>query len=267
MTSQTCLPRQTYSPKCGTEFDSVDSRGFEPLTFALPAQRSSQLNYEPKLEIYYTKVMDFKDRQDAAAKLLELIKKEENLNGNLIIISLLRGGAIIGDYLSIELNAVHYPLVSVKVTAPYNPELAIGAICFEVTHMNTKIVNILNLSNSQISKQVKIAERKFISYCKRFNVEEKKFDNLKGKTVVITDDGVATGSTLITALEFVKSKNPNKIIVALPIAPRNFNIEGIDKEIIIYKDPLLSSISQYYRNFAQVKDEEIKQLKSIKINL
>ena len=80
----------------------------------------------------------------------------------------------------------------------------------------------------------------------------------------MTDDGVATGSTLIVALEFVKSKDPNKIIVALPIAPGNFSVKGVDKTIIVYKDPALSAISQYYRDFPQIEDEEIRGLRSLK---
>ncbi|MEX1052257.1 MAG: phosphoribosyltransferase family protein, partial [Patescibacteria group bacterium] len=181
-------------------------------------------------------------------------------------VSLLRGGAILGDYLSLNINALHYPLVSVKVTAPHNPELAIGAICFDVTYINTKIANMLNLSNSQIAKQIKEAEKRFVNYCTRFNVNEKNFDNVKDKIIAITDDGVATGSTLFAAIEFIKSKNPNQIILVLPIASSDFKIKGVNKSVIVYTDPSLTAISQYYKNFPQVKDEEIKKLKSLKIN-
>ena len=207
--------------------------------------------------------MEFKNRLDAAEKLLTLIKKEE-LIGDLILVSLLRGGTIIGDYLATKLKVKHLPLASIKIPAPFNPELAIGAICFEVTHIEEKIIRMLNLSNSQISKQVKEAEKKFINYCTRFNVEEKKFDILSGKTVVITDDGAATGSTLLAAVDFIKTKNPQKIIIALPVAPTSFEVEGVYKSIIIYKDLTLSAISQHYRNFPQVEDNEIKNLKSLK---
>ncbi len=210
--------------------------------------------------------MEFKDRRDAAVKLYELLKKEKYVNEKAVVVSLLRGGTIIGDYLASKLKAKHYPLVSVKISSPYNPELAIGAICFDVTHVNTKIINTLNFSNSQITKQIKDSEKKMALYCTRFNIEEKKFNNLRDKVVVLTDDGVATGSTLITALEFVKSKKPYKIILALPITPGNFSVKGVDKTIIVYKDPALSAISQYYKYFPQVEDEQIKSLKSLKKN-
>lgn len=206
--------------------------------------------------------MEFKNRLDAAEKLLTLIKKEE-LIGDVILISLLRGGTIIGDYLATKLKVKHFPLVSIKISAPFNQELAIGAICFDVTHIEEKIIKMLNLSNSQITKQVKEAEKKFINYCMRFNVEVKKFDILSGKTVIITDDGVATGSTLLAAVDFIKTKVPQKIIIALPVAPTNFEVEGVYKSIIIHKDPTFTAISQYYRNFPQVEDNEINALKSI----
>jgi len=206
--------------------------------------------------------MEFVDRKDAAKKLVDLIK-EEKIEAD-IIVSLLRGGAILGDFLANKLQVKHYPLVSVKISSPVNPELAIGAICFDITYMNTKVIKMLNLSNSQLGKQVKLAEKKFMSYCTRFNVDEKRFDNLKDKTVILTDDGVATGSTLLAALDFVKSKDPKEIILALPVAPADFELEGVDKPIIIYKDPSLSAISQYYKSFPQVEDEEIKNLVSLK---
>jgi len=207
--------------------------------------------------------MQFKDRIDAAIKLYKLLKNEEFLSKKTVVVSLLRGGTIIGDYLANKLKTKHYPLVSIKIAAPYNPELAIGAICFEVTHVNTRIINILNLSNPQITKQIKDSEKKIASYCTRFNIEEKKFDDLKDKVVVLTDDGVATGSTLLAALDFIKSKNPKQIILALPIAPRDFFVDGVYKTIIIYHNPDLSAISQYYRDFQQVEDDEIRKLKSL----
>src|SRR3990167_7398456 len=153
--------------------------------------------------------MEFVDRKDAAKKLLDLIDQEK-LNID-IIVSLLRGGDILGDFLANKLKVKHYPLVSVKISSPVNPELAIGAICFDITYMNTKVIKMLNLSNSQLTKQVKLAEKKFMSYCTRFNVDEKRFDNLKDKIVILTDDGVATGSTLLAAVDFIKTKVPQKI--------------------------------------------------------
>ncbi|MFH1827201.1 MAG: phosphoribosyltransferase family protein [bacterium] len=209
--------------------------------------------------------MEFKDRLDAAKKLYELLEEEENDVS--IIVSLLRGGAIMGDYLANKLKVKHYPLVSVKVSAPFNSELAIGAICFDVTHMNTKIINMLNLSNNQIAKQVKEAEKKFINYCTKYNIEEKQFDILQRKTIVITDDGVATGSTLLAAVDFIKIKDPQKITLALPVAPKDFEIESVDKSLIIIRDPSLSAISQYYKNFPQIEDKEIKELKSLTENI
>src|SRR4030042_6515094 len=109
--------------------------------------------------------MVFKDRRDAAEQLFELLKEDEDVNGDCIIVSILRGGIIIGDILSKKINAKHLPIVSVKIPALNNPELAIGAICFDVTHIEQKTMQMLNMSKKEIAKQVKEAEKKFINYC------------------------------------------------------------------------------------------------------
>ncbi len=209
--------------------------------------------------------MEFKDRLDAAKSLYKLLKNENKINEKSIVVSLLRGGTIIGDFLARKLKIKHFPLVSVKISSPFNPELAIGAVCFNITHLNTRIINILNLTNKQISRQVKEAKKKFTNYCTRFNIEEKKFNFLKNKVIVLTDDGVATGSTLLATVDFIKTKDPQKIILALPVAPKDFHAEGVDKEVILYEDSSLSAISQYYINFSQVEDEEIMALRSLKV--
>ncbi len=204
--------------------------------------------------------MVFKDRRDAAEQLFELLKEDKDISGDCIVVSILRGGAVIGDILSKKINAKHLPIVSVKIPALNNPELAIGAICFDVTHIEQKTMQMLNMSKKEITKQVKEAEKKFINYCMRFDIKENRFDEIKDKCVIITDDGIATGATLKATVEYIKNKDPMKIILAFPVSPSDIEVEGIDRSYIVYKDPSLSAISQYYDSFPQVEDEEVKQI-------
>ena len=204
--------------------------------------------------------MVFKDRRDAAEQLFELLKEDKDISGDCIVVSILRGGAVIGDILSKKINAKHLPIVSVKIPALNNPELAIGAICFDVTHIEQKTMQMLNMSKKEITKQVKEAEKKFINYCMRFDIKENRFDEIKDKCVIITDDGIATGATLKATVEYIKNKDPMKIILGFPVSPSDIEVEGIDRSYIVYKDPSLSAISQYYDSFPQVEDEQVKQI-------
>jgi predicted phosphoribosyltransferase len=204
--------------------------------------------------------MVFKNRKDAAEQLFELLKEDEDLKQECVVVSILRGGAVIGNVLSKKLNAKHMPIVSVKIPAPYNNELAIGAICFDTTFIEQKTITMLNLTKSEIARQVKQAEKKFIDYCRRFNIKEESFDKLKDKNVLITDDGIATGATLKAAIEFIKNKDPQKIILAFPVSPSDITEEGVDKSFVVYKDSSLTAISSYYENFPQIEDKEVKNI-------
>ncbi len=207
--------------------------------------------------------MIFKDRGDTGLKLYFLIKDDPSIKKNkkeVLVLSLLRGGVVLGATLAKKLGVSHLPLAVTKIPAPYNPELAIGALCFDVTYLEERVIKEIGLSKSEIAGQIKIAEHKFIEYCNRFNIKEKGYSKLKNKIVIITDDGVATGATTKAAVLFARIKKPKKIILAIPVAPAGFEIKAVSKEYFLHKDPYLTSVSQFYQNFPQVEDEEVKKL-------
>lgn len=237
----------------------VDLRGIEPRPSACHAL-VLPLNYRPRKEIIYYKIflMIFKDRKEAGKKLAYLLCKK-NLK-NAVVISLLRGGVVIGEEISRRLKINHLPLAVAKIPAPQQAELAIGALCFNFTYFESQIASSLNIDKSTIRKQINIAKEKFKSYLGRFNLKKSTYKKIKNKVVILVDDGIATGSTIKTALLFVKSLKPKKIILASPVAPIDFINPGFDQLIIFHYDPFFSSVSQFYKNFPQVEDEEIKRL-------
>lgn len=202
--------------------------------------------------------MIFKDRAEAGKKLAEILSKK-NLK-NLVVISLLRGGVVVGEEISRRLKINHLPLAVAKIPAPYQSELAIGALCFDFTYLESRIVISLNIDKPTIKKQVNIAKEKFRSYLERFNLKKSIYKKIKNKIVVLVDDGIATGSTVKAALLFVKSLKPRKIILVSPVAPTDFINPGFDQLIILHYDPSFSSVSQFYLDFPQVEDEEIKKI-------
>lgn len=205
--------------------------------------------------------MVFKDRAYAAEKLYQVLKKNSRLKKNKsVVVSLLRGGLILGDVLSKKLKTKHLGLVVTKIPAPFNPELALGALCFDVTYLEKYIIEQLKLNKKEISSQVVVAEQKFIDYCRRFGIKEKDYGVLKNKVVVLVDDGIATGASAKAAALFCKSKSAKEVVLAVPVAPSDFKTEGFDRVFILHKDPGFRAVSQYYDYFPQIEDYEAKTL-------
>lgn len=207
--------------------------------------------------------MIYKDRDDAARELLKILKKDSLVKrggDNLVIVSLLRGGIIVGKLLANKLGAGHLPLVVAKIPAPFQEELAIGALCFDTVYLEKRIIESLNLSRSQISRQIEVARTKFDSYLKHFGIEENLYKKVKNKIAILVDDGVATGATARAGALFLKEQGAKYVVLAVPVAPVDFDPAGFDRFIAVHKDPSFGSVSQFYQDFPQVEDEEVKKL-------
>lgn len=208
--------------------------------------------------------MIFKDRTDAGRKLLVRLFEDSNIKKNktkVVVVSLLRGGIVVGETITNGLQAKHLPLAVAKIPAPHNPELALGAVCFDVTYLEKNVLNSLGLTKGEIAIGVDLAQEKFKSYAKKFNIRKAKYSRVfKNKLVILVDDGIATGSTVKAAILYLKTKKPKLIYLAVPVAPYDFSAVAIDKEIILHKDFGFGAVSQFYASFPQVEDDEVKKI-------
>ena len=206
--------------------------------------------------------MMFKDRADAARKLakkLEWLKKE-----NPIILAIPRGGVVTGDVVASELGAKLDIIVSRKVGAPDNPELAIGAVLHDGSYFpNERITIMLNVPqnyiNQEIAVQMKEIERRLIRF------RGSKEYNLEGKTVVLVDDGIATGATMFVAALWVKKQKPKELIIAIPIGPKE-TIDALseiaDKAVVLDSPVFFNAVGEFYQEFDQVDDYEVQEIMS-----
>ncbi len=208
--------------------------------------------------------MIFKDRQEAGRKLLVRLFQNKEIKKNkrrVLVVSLLRGGIIVGDIIAKGLQVNHLPLVVSKIPAPESPELAIGALCFDIVYLEKRVVNSIGLDNISISKQIETAKVKFNSYLKRFEIKKSSYSRrLKNKIIILVDDGIATGATVKAAILYLKSKKPKSIYLTIPVAPVDFYITGVEKQFILHKDIAFGAVSQFYEHFPQVEDNEVKKL-------
>jgi predicted phosphoribosyltransferase len=214
----------------------------------------------------------FRDRIDAANRLTEklmwVLNKEQKDSFSIVVLSIPRGGVIIGDVVSTKLNAKFDVVVSRKIGAPIDPEVAIGAVMPDGTYfLNEDVMLTLNMSqnyiDAQVNVQAKEIERRQLSFRGSKDYDAK----LKGKTVVLVDDGIATGATILSAVRWLKTKqNCQELIIAVPVAPRDTvdrlkRIVGKNDKVIVLNSPEpFISVGQFYHDFGQVTDSEVKKI-------
>ena len=206
--------------------------------------------------------MLFQNREDAAKKLvkkLEWLKKE-----NPIILAIPRGGVITGNIIASELGAKLDIIVSRKIGAPDNPEFAIGAVMHDGSYFpNERNIIMLNVPqnyiNQEIAVQMKEIDRRLVRFrgSKEYNFED--------RTVVLVDDGIATGATMLVAALWVKKQKPKELIIALPVGPKetiNMLSEVADKIIVLHLPYLFNAVGEFYQEFNQVDDYEVQEIMS-----
>ena len=202
----------------------------------------------------------FSNRTDAGkqlAKKLEFVKKE-----NPVILAIPRGGVVVADAVASFLDCKLDIIVSRKIGAPHNPELAIGAVLHDGSYFpNIDVVKMLHIPqkyiDSEAAEQMKEVQRRLISY--RGSIHY----NLSGKTVILVDDGVATGATMTVVALWVKKQNPKKVIVAVPVGSRETiqKLEEIVDEVVVFAIPdFFNAVGQFYENFDQVEDAQVQKI-------
>jgi putative phosphoribosyl transferase len=222
----------------------------------------------------FTRIIDrfqlkFKDRETAGNILGESLKnsinKEERKNA--LVLGIPRGGVIIGWTIANKLSCDFGIIIPRKLRAPNNQELAIGGLMEDgTTYLNESLVKVLDISPEYIKKEKldqleEIRRRTQLYSGKKFNWNQ---NDLSEKTVILADDGAATGATIIVAARYLKAnKNPQKVIIAIPISPKGtistLKNEGIDQIEVITspQNRNFVSIEQYYQNFEQLSDKQV----------
>ena len=203
----------------------------------------------------------FRNREDAALQLarrLKLLTLEDP-----VVLGIPRGGVVIAAVLARELGAELDVVLSRKLRAPYQPELAIGAISED----GEVYLNAFAHQAAGVTEQYLREEREHqIAEIRR---RGKLFRAVKppagvtGRSVIVTDDGIATGATMVATLHVLNAQKPHELIVAVPVAPPD-TLEKLRPQCSRLECLLapadFDAISQFYGDFQQVKDEEAVRL-------
>jgi putative phosphoribosyl transferase len=204
----------------------------------------------------------FNDRIDAGKQLAIKLKIYHG-HPDAIVIALPRGGVVTGYHIAQQLNLPLDIVVPRKIGAPFNPELAVGAITEDGSvHLDKKLMVQLDVTEQEletiIAEEKQEAQRRLETYR-----GDRPPLNLENKIVILVDDGVATGATMKAAIKSVQTHKPQKIIVVIPVAPADAVdkfTSMVDKVIVLATPEDFVAISQFYTVFDQTEDEEVIEL-------
>jgi putative phosphoribosyl transferase len=204
----------------------------------------------------------FKNRKDAGMQLAESLKEYIGQE-NVPVLALPRGGVVTGVEIADRLKAPLDVLIVRKIGHPWQPELAVGAI----SETGSIVYNEDVVASSGVTKEYLRGEaarqREEIAQRQQLYRGGRKLVNLRGKIVILVDDGVATGATMKTAVEMLKREQVGKLVVAVPVAPPSTAAE-LQRMVDIFVCPAMPedfmAVGSYYEDFEQVTDADVMQL-------
>lgn len=197
----------------------------------------------------------FKDRKDAALQLAEALEKYQDKNA--VVLGIPRGGAETAFYVALHLHAEFSLLVSRKLGHPGNPEYAFGAIA-EDGSVYLSPTAMQELSEETITA-VEEEQEKEIERRIKILRKGKPLPELKGRTVILVDDGIATGATIFAAIELCKKRDAGRIVVAAPVSGFDMEeklLKKVDDVVILEKPDGFYAVSQVYEMFYNLSDDD-----------
>ena len=218
----------------------------------------------------------FQDREQAgqelAKELEETLKKNEKIDlskasDEIIVLAIPRGGIILGDIIAKHFQCGLDVVISRKIRAEFNEEFAIGAMMPDGSYfLNEGIIKLFNISRTYLKKEIDVQKKEIKRRLIEFRGDVSYHDKFKGKVVILVDDGIATGSTIIASAQWVKNNcNCKQLFIAVPVAPaRDETVNKLakiaDNVVILHMEEVFSAVGQFYRYFDQVSDETVKKI-------
>jgi predicted phosphoribosyltransferase len=207
--------------------------------------------------------LKFRDRLGAGEVLGNALKFIVKKSGDNIVLGIPRGGVIVADIVARKLNADFDVVIARKLTAPDNKENAIGAIMPDgYTYLDEFLVNSLKISQSYIEEEKAVQLQELERRIQLYRPRKTGYD-VKGRTVVLVDDGIATGATVIAAARWLKRHEPARIIIAAPVAqPQAAELLKTEADAVeVISTPAnFGSVNQFYKDFDQATDERVLQV-------
>src|SRR5918995_2138864 len=215
-----------------------------------------------------TSVTRFKDREHAAELLISKLNNElrDEIPKEIVVFGIPRGGVILA-YAIYKIRSANYfdIVIPRKLGAPNNKELGIGAIMDKDTvYLNEYVVKALRVPQDYIETE-KLSQIREIGRRNLLYRPKQEEYNIMNKTIILVDDGAATGATLVVSARWIRKRKPKKIVIAIPVAP-NETVELLKNEvdqvvtILIPPTSNFTSVAQFYDNFEEITDDKVVKI-------
>lgn len=198
----------------------------------------------------------FQNRSEAGLLLASKLRKYQNTPG--VILAVPRGGVPVAYEVAKTLNIPMELILVKKLGHPSNPEYAIGAVGLKESY----VVPHAGVSDFYITNQIQKVRNKLLEMKMKFMGDQEPED-LECKTVIVIDDGIATGNTLLATINILKKSKPSKIIVAVPVASKSavqLLSNEVDELLTLLIPETFYGVGGFYDDFSQVDDEEVMYL-------
>lgn len=201
--------------------------------------------------------MRYKDRKDAGMQLATALLHYHG--EDVVVLAVPRGGLPVGAIVAKALNAPMDVALSKKIGHPFNPEYAIGAVSLN----DTILTDAEGVSERYLDHEINRIREQLRHRYEQYHKDRPAIP-LKDKVVIIIDDGIATGNTIMVLAALVKQQHPKKIVVAIPVAPPSAlrkieGLEQVDEVVCLHSPNDFQAVGQYYEHFYQVSDDEAIQ--------
>lgn len=201
----------------------------------------------------------FRDRHDAGRRLAQRLLHYKEAKDT-IVIALPRGGVVVGYDISLALRLPLDVLITRKLGTPSNPELAMGALAETgYRHMNEEVIREYHVSKKELDEEIRRQNSEIGRRIQRYR-SGRALSSLKGQTVILVDDGIATGATFFASLGALVKAETARTVAAVPVAPPRVLAEVkmlVDEVVVLHASEWFFGIGQFYEQFPQVEDDEV----------
>ncbi len=199
----------------------------------------------------------FKDRLDAARQLSKALAKYHGQTP--LVLAIPRGAVPMGAWMAQELDGQLDVVLVRKLRAPFDPEVAIGAVDETGLAYLSPYATTLGLDPQYVKDEIKLQMKTLKARRKQYSLTSAPVE-VKGRVVIVVDDGLATGATMMSALKATRQKQPRHLVCAIPVASPDAlaKVKTLADETVCLSAPKdFMAVAQFYRQFPQVDDEQV----------
>jgi predicted phosphoribosyltransferase len=203
----------------------------------------------------------FRDREDSGRLLARRLRQRELSDP--LVLGIPRGGVAVGAALARELGADLDVVLARKLRAPWQPELALGAVSETgEVYLNPEAQDLPGVTPAYLAQERRFQLEEIARRAQLFR-EDRPPAPAAGRSVIVTDDGIATGSTMLAALRVLTGQQPRELIAAVPVgSPARLREVGksCDEVVCLLRPEWFAAVGQFYTDFAQLTDEDVVEL-------